>query len=230
MNCCSCTAVGKKFGVAITGIVLYGFVLVHMIGNLKAFKGIDPVTGKQKLDLYAEWLREMGAPMFGHGEALWITRFVLLGAVLMHLYLVISLALQNKAARPVPYVIHQYGASTAASRTMLVSGSAIAIFIVYHILHLTLGTVHSGGFVEGAVYNNVVSAFQSVPVTGIYVAAVCLLGFHLYHGVWSLFQTFGLTKPSINSKFRALATASAFLIAIGFAAVPLSVLFGILTK
>ena len=230
MNCCSCTAISKKFGVAITGIVLYGFVLVHMIGNLKAFKGIDPVTGKQSLDLYAEWLREMGAPMLGHGEALWITRFVLLGAILMHLYLVISLALQNKAARPVPYAVHRYGSSTAASRTMLVSGSAIAIFIVYHILHLTLGWVHSGGFVEGAVYSNVVLAFKAPATAAIYAVAVSLLGFHLYHGVWSLFQTFGLANSRWNSKFRLLATASAFIIAVGFAAVPLSVLFGVLTR
>jgi succinate dehydrogenase / fumarate reductase cytochrome b subunit len=226
MKSCSCTAIGKKFWVAVTGIVLYAFVLLHMVGNLKVFKGVDPVTGKHALDLYGEWLREMGAPMFSHGEALWITRIVLLGAVTLHLFLVISLAIQNRKARPVKYEVTNYGCSTAAGRTMLISGSAIAVFIVYHILHLTLGTVHSGGFVEGAVYGNVVSAFQEPGVVMIYVSAVFLLGFHLYHGVWSLFQTFGLTKPSLNDKFKALATISALIIAAGFAVVPLSVLFG----
>lgn len=230
MKSCTCTAVGKKAGVAVTGIILYGFVVMHMIGNLKAFKGVDSESGIHKLDLYGEWLREMGAPMFGHSEALWLTRIVLLLALLTHLSLVFCLTMRNRAARPIGYQVNHYGASTISSRTMAISGLGILTFLIYHIFHLTIGSVHYQGFVEGAVYHNIVTTFQQPLIVGVYVGAVLLLGFHLYHGVWSLFQTLGLTNSSVNCKYKLLATISALAVAGGFAAVPLSVLFGVLTK
>ncbi|MDZ4786927.1 MAG: succinate dehydrogenase cytochrome b subunit [bacterium] len=222
------TSVGKKFGVAVTGLILYGFVVLHMLGNLKAFMGMDSDTGQHKLDHYAEFLREMGETMLGHSTVLWITRVVLLIALLIHLFLVFSLTLKNKAARPIGYNRDHYGSSTVASRTMIYSGPLLLVFIVYHIFHMTIGSVHYHGFVDGQVYNNVVSAFQVSALTAVYVLSVGLLGLHLYHGVWSLFQTLGFNNVKYNCQLRLLAQLSGFFIFLGFASVPVAVYLGII--
>jgi len=220
------SSVGRKFLVSITGLVLYGFVVLHMLGNLKIFMGVDPVTNQYKMDLYAVFLREMGSPMLSHGQALWLTRGLLFIAMIVHLYLVTMLTFKNKSARPVSYVKTYHGSSTFSSRTMFIGGIGILAFLIYHILHMTTGTLHHDGFQEGAVYHNVISAFQLPLTAAIYVAAVGLLGFHLYHGVWSLFQTLGVTSSGNNRYFKGLATASAIVVFIGFAAVPMAVALG----
>lgn len=222
------STIGKKIAMALTGIVLVGFVVGHMAGNLKIFAGADPATGIYKIDHYGEFLREIGASVFGHAGFLWVVRVVLLACVVLHAVSGIQLARLNRAAKPVGYKMTSYRSANAASRTMLYGGLFLIVFITFHILHLTTGTVHYSGFVEGKIYSNVFSAFQSPVLTGFYVVAMALLGLHLYHGTWSMFQTLGADTPRWNGTIRTVAKVVAVSLFLGFSAVPLSVLFGIL--
>lgn len=228
MNCsCLSSTVGKKMAMAVTGLILYGFVVMHMIGNLKVFMGVNAETGHYKIDEYAEFLRAMGHELFGHTTVLWITRVVLLVAVLIHVTLALQLNAANKRARPVGYKKFEPKAGSVASRTMLFSGLFLLAFIVYHILHFTTGTLHMHGFQHGAVHANMSSAFAVTWVAGIYFIAVALLGFHLYHGVWSLFQTLGIHTPERSKPIKALAALSGLGLFLGFASVPVSFYLGI---
>lgn len=222
------STVGKKIVMALTGLVLIGFVAGHMAGNLKIFAGADPITGVYKIDHYAEFLHEMGADLFGHEGVLWIVRVVLLVCVVLHALSGIQLARLNRAAKPAGYKVCAYRSANAASRTMLYGGLFLIAFITFHILHLTTGTLHYRGFVEEQVYANVYSAFQSPLLVGFYVASMAALGLHLYHGTWSCFQTLGVDTPRWNGPIRAVAKVAAVVIFVGFSAVPLAVASGIL--
>jgi succinate dehydrogenase / fumarate reductase cytochrome b subunit len=167
---------------ALTGIVLFGFVFMHMAGNLKIFMGAEAFNH------YAEWLREMGAPMLPHSAGLWMARIVLLGSVIIHFTAATQLTLQNRRARPVSYARRAPVQLGYAERTMRYSGYLMAVYIIYHLMHLTVGSAHAQ-FNAADPYNNVVLAFQSWPVAAVYLVANLLLGMHLYHGLWSLFQT-----------------------------------------
>ncbi len=215
-------SIGKKIVMAATGLVLFLYVLGHMLGNLKAFQG------SEKLNAYAEFLREVGAPALGHGQLLWIIRIVLLVAVGLHAVSAWQLARMSQLARPVAYQHRlERDASTYASRTMRWGGVVIFLFVIYHLLHFTVGSAHPD-FVAGSVYRNVVIGFQSWPVASVYVAAMLALGMHLYHGVWSMFQTFGMNHPRHNPFRRLFAAVLAVVIVVGFLAVPVGVLTGIL--
>lgn len=206
---------------AVTGIVLFLFVVGHMLGNLKIFQG------PEKFNAYAEFLREIGDPILGHGQFLWIARLGLLLAVGIHIVAAVQLTRMSRAARPVKYKrALEPDASTYASRTMRWGGAIIAAFVIYHLLHFTFGTVHPD-FVAGSVYHNVIVGFQDWIVAGSYMVAVGVLGMHLYHGVWSVFQTLGANNPRYNRLRRPAATAAALIIFFGFVAVPLSVLAGL---
>ena len=222
------STIGKKFVVALTGSVLFGFVLGHMTGNLKAFAGVG-VDGVHKLDVYAHFLREVGTEMFGHGGLLWIARGVLLLALLLHVATIVQLQARNSASRPVGYKVSKLGAATPASRSMLYGGFAILAFVIYHILHMTTGNLHFAGFEEGKVYQNVVNAFGQWHVTLIYAVAMFALGMHLYHGVWSFCQTVGIDNPERNAGLRILSKLAAFVIAVGFISVPVAVFLGVLS-
>lgn len=222
------STVGKKIVMALTGLVLIGFVAGHMAGNLKIFAGADPSTGVYKIDHYGEFLREMGSEMFGHAGFLWIVRVVLLVCVALHAMSGIQLARLNRVAKPAGYKVTSYRSANAASRTMLYGGLFLIVFITFHILHLTTGSVHYRGFVEGRVYANVYSAFQSPVLVGFYVVSMALLGLHLYHGTWSCFQTLGVDTPRWNKTIRAAAKLLAVAIFVGFSAVPVSVAAGVL--
>lgn len=213
------STIGKKAVMAVTGIVLFGYVAVHMLANLKIF------IGATSIDSYAEWLREVGSPALGRGYVLWGARAVLLLAVALHIWSAVTLRMVNRAARPVGYRRAQHVESTYASRTMFWGGLLIVAFVVYHILHLTVGSVHPE-FHEGQVYDNVVTGFRVWPVALFYVAAVIALGFHLYHGVWSFFQTLGWNHPRFNELRRGFATIFALAVSIGFITVPVAVLAG----
>jgi succinate dehydrogenase / fumarate reductase cytochrome b subunit len=220
---------GKKISMAITGLVLVGFVIGHMVGNLKIFTGVDPTTGAHRFDQYAASLREIGGHLLGHGTALWGARIVLLGCFVLHVVTAIQLARINRAAKVVASTNPRYDFSTPSSRSMLFGGLFILTFVVYHILHLTLGVTHGGGFVEGRVFDNVVSAFRGrIVVVLFYVAAVGFLALHLYHGVWSMLQTLGVNKPRWNPLLRTTAKAVAVVLFLGFATVPIAVLLGAL--
>lgn len=205
--------IGKKAIMAITGIVLFLFTLVHMIGNLQAFQG------QEALDRYAELLRISPG-------LLWTIRLVLLGAVLLHAVAGIQLWLARREARPHEYAQVQPVRSTAASRTMIWSGFLILGFVVYHLLDLTLG-VTNPDFREGEVFHNLVASMGRAIAAAFYVLAVAGLGFHLWHGLWSMFQSLGVSSRAWTPPLQRSAAVAATLLTVGFAAVPLAVLLGV---
>jgi succinate dehydrogenase / fumarate reductase, cytochrome b subunit len=221
------STVGKKVAMALSGLVLVGFVVGHMAGNLKIFLGRDAL-GVYKIDHYGEVLRTIGSDFFGHAGFLWIVRVLLVACLIVHVVSAISLARINRRAKPTVNARISYGSSTAASRTMLFGGLFLLSFIVYHILHFTTGTLHFDGFVEGKIYANVWLAFQSPFIAAIYIIAMAFLALHLYHGVWSMFQTLGADLPSWNGGLRALAKVLAVVTFLGFACVPASIALGLL--
>lgn len=221
------STVGKKIIVALTGLFLIFFVVGHMVGNLKTFGGYDS-SGVHKLDIYAQFLRSFGHDLLGHATALWIFRILLLGALVLHVVTVIQLQIANKRARGSEYVARKYGAATLSARWMFVGGLFLLLFVVVHLLHLTIGTLHFQGFVEGAVYHNVHSTFQVWYIVLFYILALLALAAHLMHGFWSVFQTLGLNSPTKNIWIKLAARALAVVLLVGFAVVPVAVLVGAL--
>lgn len=207
------SAVGKKALMAVTGIVLFLFVLVHMIGNLQAFQGAE------KLDHYAELLRI--SPPF-----LWFTRIVLLVAALVHAVAGIQLWSERQRARPVAYQDFRPVVSSTASRTMIWSGLLILGFVVYHLLDLTVGVVHPN-FQHGRVYANLVASLSRGIGVAIYLVAMIGLGFHLWHGLYSMFQSLGLSNRGTSVTIQKFAVAAAVIVMLGFSAVPLAVIVGL---
>lgn len=216
------TTIGKKIAMATTGIVLVGYVVGHMLGNLKVYQG------PEKLNAYAEFLREFGYPVLGYGEFLWIARVVLLASVIVHIAAAVSLTRRSRAARPTGYRNDPHEELTYASRTMRWGGTIILLFVIYHIMHLTLGSVHAD-FIPGDVYHNFVIGFQSWPVSIAYMIAVVAVGFHLYHGVWSMMQTLGINHQRINRYRRPVALAISGAVVAGNLSFPISVLAGWVT-
>jgi succinate dehydrogenase / fumarate reductase cytochrome b subunit len=214
------TAVGKKAVMAVTGMVLFGFVFGHMAGNLKIF------LGSESYNHYAEWLREIGYPALPHSGFLWIFRLVLLASVGLHITAATQLTLMNRRARPERYRRKDSVQAGYAERTMRWSGFIIAFYVLYHLLHLTVGSAHRD-FIATDPYHNVVTAFQFWPVATVYIVANLLLGMHLYHGLWSLFQSLGWNHPRYNSWRRVFAVLFAIVVAAGFLAVPVGVLTGL---
>lgn len=223
------TAVGKKAVMAATGIVLVLFVFGHMFGNLKLYQGRyadGPHAGEWKIDVYGEALRELGAPVLGHGQALWLVRLALLACVGLHLWSAWAVTRQSWAARPVKYAKSASVQSTYASRTMRWGGVLIALFVVYHLADLTLGWTNPA-FVPGQIHDNLVASFQRLPIAGLYIAANLALGLHLFHGIWSLCQTLGWNNPKFNSWRRTLAAVFALLVTAGNLSFPVAVLAGV---
>ncbi len=208
------TTIGKKAVMAVTGFILFGFIVGHLLGNLQIF--LPP----EKINNYAKMLRVIP-------ELLWAARITLLISVLLHIWASIQLTLQQSAARPVKYVKKANVNSTYASRTMMWSGPIIAAFIIFHLLHFTFGTVHPGGpFDPHNVYNNVVTGFQVWPVSLFYIIAMLMLCYHLYHGLWSMFQSLGFSHPVYTSWLQYFAKLFAILIAVGNISIPVAVLAG----
>jgi succinate dehydrogenase / fumarate reductase cytochrome b subunit len=215
------SSVGKKAVMAVTGTILFLFVLAHMVGNLKVFQG------PEKINAYGEFLREVGAPMFGQGQLLWVARIGLLAAVGLHILSATLLTLEARRARPVKYKRPVHLEDTYASRTMVWGGIIVVTFVVYHLLHLTFGSAHPD-FQPGDIYYNLVSGFQIWPVSVGYIIAMIALGLHLYHGVWSAFQTVGANHPRYNRWRRIFASVVTGLIVVGNISMPIAVLAGII--
>ncbi|NBW41638.1 succinate dehydrogenase [bacterium] len=220
------STVGKKVVVALSGVVLLGFVIGHVTGNLKAFLGYGE-GGQHKLDHYAEFLRTIGEDIFGYSGFLWLVRGFLLVCILLHVATIIQLRARNSKANPDRYQKSNYRASSVASRSMFWGGLLLFFFIIFHILHFTTGTLHDS-FVHGAVYANIYSAFQSTIITLFYAVSMGALGLHLYHGGWSLFQTLGVDNPDTNSAIRLGVRALAVFVVIGFVSVPVAIYLGFL--
>lgn len=207
------STVGKKVVMACTGVILVGFVIIHMLGNLNMFLGPDAMND------YAHTLKSK-PPL------VWGTRIVLLSAVLGHVWSALALTQKSLAARPVGYTKKQPRVSTFASRTIRFGGLILLVFIVFHILHYTVGAIEPAPFSPTDVYQNVVGSFSIPWVAVFYIVAMMALGLHLFHGVWAMFRTLGLVKPSAHPMKRNLAVLVAVVVWFGFSIIPLAVLAG----
>ncbi len=214
------SSLGKKAVMAVTGLVLFGFILGHLVGNLKLYQG------QAVFDAYAEHLRELGAPFLGEGQFLWLFRAALLLAVAFHIHAAWALTVQNRRARPAGYEVEDRHQSTYAARTMRWGGVIILLFVIYHLLHLTFGTAHPD-FVPGKVFQNVIVGFSIPWVAIFYVVANLALGLHLHHGLWSLFQSLGWNHPKLNPWRRRFAALFAILVTLGNVSFPIAVLTGV---
>lgn len=217
------STIGKKAIMAVTGLILVAFVIGHMAGNLQVF------IGAARMNAYAAFLQ-------GLGELLWLVRLILLAALVLHVLMAWQLTQIKRNARPVAYETRHPQVSTVASRTMRWGGVLLLVFIVFHILHFTTGTVFPSASTPDAmypawshadVYGNVIAAFRTPWVVAFYVVAMLFLLLHLFHGAWSSVRTLGLTKPSRHPLQRRVATVIAVVVWLGFSIVPIAVFLGL---
>jgi succinate dehydrogenase / fumarate reductase cytochrome b subunit len=214
------SSVFKKAVMAVSGIILVLYLIAHMIGNLKIFSGAETFNG------YSEWIRTIGEPAVPAQTTLWIIRVVLLVAVVAHIWAAISLWRQAKRARPQGYVTKKAVAQSYASRTMRWGGVILGLFVIYHILDLTVGVANPEG-PDSTPYDRVIAGFSNPIVTLVYVVALLALGFHLRHGIWSATQTLGQSNKTRERTVNAFATVFAVVLTAGFLIPPLSILFGL---
>ena len=209
------STIGKKVVMGVTGLIGLGFVIGHMAGNLQAF------SGAEKLDAYGALLH---GPLH---EIVLLSRVVLIIAVLLHVLAAYQLTMISRAARPIGYVKRAPQVSTLASRTLRWGGVLLLAFIVFHILHFTIGSVHPD-YVSGKLYQNLATGFAVKWVAFFYLVAMIALGMHLYHGAWSSMRTLGVSKQSAHPLKRYLPVVLAVVVSTGFAAIPLAFLLGVL--
>ncbi|HEY7563920.1 MAG TPA: succinate dehydrogenase cytochrome b subunit [Acidimicrobiia bacterium] len=223
------SAVGKKWVMAVTGIILIGFVIAHMVGNLKIYLGPEP-GGIYEIDEYAESLRTLLYPILPHHVFLWILRIAVLGAAVLHVHAAVALTVMNNRARSTGYQgPRQYLVANYASRTMRWSGFIVLAYVLFHLADFTWGIAPFApdGWARGAVRANFIASFTRWPVVLLYVIANLLLGVHLYHGTWSMFQSLGINSPRFNAWRRWFAQAVAVLITAGNVSIPLAISFGL---
>ena len=216
------TSIGKKLVVAITGLMMYGFIIGHMLGNLKAFGGATA------LDQYAEMLREIGAEFLGNTTFLWFARVALIVAVVLHVATIIQLVKRNRSGQPTRQIRRRNAASLAA-KWMALSGTLILVFIIVHLAQFTFGWIDihktgTEGFETGAVYSNIWGAFNVWWVALFSVAMMAMVCMHVYHGAWSMCQTLGLDAPDRNQLIRMGSAVLAVVLFVGFSAVPIAML------
>jgi succinate dehydrogenase / fumarate reductase, cytochrome b subunit len=208
------SSVGKKLIMAVTGLIMVAYLITHVLANLLVFQG------PAKINAYSAFLH-------GTGGALWAARAVLLVALVLHVVAAVQLAGRRQEARPMDYVGgRKPQVSTFASRTIRWGGALILAFLVYHVLHFTVGTAHPD-FVEGDPYHNVATGFHNPIVVGVYLIAMAAVGLHLYHGIWSSGRSLGMSPPSPNPLRRTVALALALLIWLGFTVIPIAVYAGV---
>lgn len=206
------TSVGKKMVMAVTGFIIFGFVFVHMLGNLQLY------VGPAQLNAYGALLHHL------HG-LIWVVRATLLTALVLHMIAAYQVWMQSRHARPVRYKVQVLAETTYAARTMIIGGPVIALFLIYHLAHFTTGQANPS-FVSGDVYHNVVAGFQVWWASAAYIVAMVFVGLHLYHGVWSMLQTLGASHPKYNPWRQWGAAAFAVLVAGVNISFPVSVLAG----
>lgn len=215
------SSVGKKILMAVSGLILWAYVIGHMAGNLKVYMGAEAFNH------YAEGLRTIGDPLFSRGQLLWVARVILLAAVIVHIAAAVQLVLASRRARKTGYQRFEPETFSAASRTMVWGGLTILAFVIYHLMHFTFGNAHPD-FRPGDPYHNFVTGFQSVPASLAYVVAMVPLGFHLYHGLWSTFQTLGANNPAYNRWRRPVAAVIAIAVIAANLSFPIAVLSGVI--
>jgi succinate dehydrogenase cytochrome b subunit len=204
------SSIGKKYIMAVTGVIGYGFVLGHMTGNLLMFQG------PEKMNAYAEFLQSLGG-------VLWAVRLTLLTALVLHVVASYQLTRMSLVSRPVRYEHWKDVSSSYASRTMRWSGPILLLFIIYHLLDFTIGKTNPN-FVPGDAYGNVIASFSVWYISAFYVIAMVALGIHLYHGSWSMFQSLGLINPKFDPLIRKLTMLITVLIIGGFLSIPIAVI------
>ena len=199
---------------AVTGLIWVAYLITHVLANLLVFQG------PAKINAYSAFLH-------GTGGALWGARLVLIAALVLHVIAAIQLADRRKEARPTGYAAgREHQVSTWASRTIRWGGALILLFLVYHILHFTIGTAHPD-FVEGNPYHNVTMGFRSLPVVALYLIAMGAVGLHLYHGLWSSGRSLGVSPPSPRPLRHSVALVLALLVWLGFSVIPIAVYAGV---
>jgi succinate dehydrogenase / fumarate reductase cytochrome b subunit len=213
-------SVFKKVVMAVSGLVMLLYLIAHVVGNLKVF------AGRESFNSYSEWIRTVGEPAVPNQTVLTIVRIVLLVAVIAHFWAAVSLWRQAKRARPEGYVTKKAVAQSYASRTMRWGGVIVLLFIIWHILDLTVGAVNPDGS-DTTPYDRLVASFSNPFITAFYVLALVLLGMHLRHGIWSATQTLGQSNKRRERTVNAFAIAFSTALIAGFLLVPFSVLFGL---
>jgi succinate dehydrogenase / fumarate reductase, cytochrome b subunit len=218
------SAVGKKWVMAVTGILLMGYVFFHMLGNLKVY------LGAEDLNHYGEWLRDLLVPFFPRTVTLWLLRIGLTAAFVFHIHAAYGLTRINRQARAAGGYISKrdYQAANAASRSMRYTGVIVLLFLIFHLADLTWGTVNPD-FVRGDVYRNLVASFERPAISAIYIVANLALGLHLFHGGWSMFQSLGVNNPKWNSWRRGFAVGFAAIVTVGNLTFPIAALTGIIS-
>jgi len=216
------SAVGKKYVMAITGIVLLGYVFVHMAGNLHLYEG------PHRINEYGEGLRDLGEPLVGRTQILWAMRSMLALSFVMHIHSAYGLTRINQAARARGGYAQdrEFLAANFASRTMRWTGVIVLLYLVFHLFDLTWGQANPD-YVRGDVYHNVVASFERVPVAIAYVIANLALGVHIYHGAWSMFQSLGINNPRFNHLRRWFAVGFALVVTAGNVTFPIMVQLGV---
>lgn len=214
------STVAMKTTMAVSGLVMVAWLILHMVGNLKIFQGA------QDFDAYSAWLREVGYPALPHEGLLWILRVGLLVAVIAHIYAATVLTVRDRKARPVRYQHVKRVQRSYASYTLRYGGVVIALFVVYHLLHLTLNVIHPGGASDSP-YERVVNGFEIWWVTLLYIVAVAAVSLHMRHGIWSAIATLGMNNARRQHVISRTATAIATVMFVGFITPPLAVLIGV---
>jgi succinate dehydrogenase / fumarate reductase cytochrome b subunit len=215
------TSTGKKFLMAVSGLALVGFVVGHLVGNLQMF------MGQEAVNRYAAFLKSTG-------EILWVVRFGLIALVITHIVTAISLSFENTAARPIGYSVKKYKEATYASRTMKVSGLIVLAFLIYHLAHYTFLITHPEyhNLIDAQgrhdVYSMVVLGFSRPWISAFYIVGVFLLGMHLTHGIYSMFQSLGMQTEPLRKRVRPAAIVVGWLLFLGFASIPAGVLMGLI--
>ena len=216
------SAVGKKWVMAVTGIVLIGYLIAHLVGNLKMY------LGAEEIDSYGEALRDLGSDLVPRTSLLWTMRLGLLAATLLHIHAAYSLTLTNWKARSGRYRERDYAVASYASRSMRWTGVIVILFVFFNLADLTWGIspAASDEYVRGAIYHNMIATFTRLPVAIFYGIANVALGFHLYHATWSLFQSLGWSHPRFNQWRRYAAYLVTGFIVIGNLSFPVAVQLG----
>lgn len=212
------STVFRKIVVALTGLALIGFLFVHMVGNLQVFAGPGATIETTKINEYAAFLKK-------EAVVLWGARLFLLAMIAIHILTTISLTQHNREARPQGYEVRKTY-SSAASRMMIFGGLAIMFYVIYHILHFTTGTVHTGLYQPHDVYGNLIRSFQDPLIVFVYVAAQIALFGHLYHGAVSLFRTLGVSNPTHVRYVKGFGIALSVIICGGFISIPVGIWLG----
>lgn len=220
------SAVGKKWVMAITGVALIGYIVAHLVGNLKMY------LGAEEINQYGEALRELGGHLAPRTTVLWALRLGLLGAAILHIHAAYSLTYTNWKARGGRYRERDYAVANYASLSMRWTGTLVLLFLVFHLADLTWGAAPAAteGFVRGDVYGNMIDSFSRLPVAVLYIVANLGLGVHLFHGTWSLFQSLGWSHPRFNRWRKWAAYAVTAFVVVGNLSFPIAIQLDLLTK